>query len=443
MSTVLNAAAFGSDEAVMMKVAWRILPFVMLLYFVAYVDRVNIAFASLQMNADVGLSSAAYGIGASAFFVSYFAFEVPSNFVLSKIGPRVWIARIVVTWGIVSGAMIFVAGEKSFYLLRFLLGMAEAGFFPGIVVYLSRWFTAGHRGRITGIFLVAIPLSGLIGSPISGLILDGMNGVAGLRGWQWMFMIESAPAVLLGIICLWRLADEPADVSWLSAEEKNRLLELLGNERRALNAQAHYPLTAAFANPAVLLLAGTLFCIVFGTTGIAFFLPQIIKSFGYSNTVVGFLSALPYVTGVITMVLWARHSDTHRERVAHLYAPMLFGVLGFAALALALLVHWAAMLCLCVAAMGVYAANAIFWSLPSEMMTGTTVAVAIAVINSLANLSGIVAPTLLGWSREATGSFAATAWIFAAFLLLGSAFAALLSRTSMFAASRRALQGIA
>ena len=427
----------------MMKVAWRILPFVMLLYFVAYVDRVNIAFASLQMNADVGLSSAAYGIGASAFFVSYFAFEVPSNFVLSKIGPRVWIARIVVTWGIVSGAMIFVAGEKSFYLLRFLLGMAEAGFFPGIVVYLSRWFTAGHRGRITGIFLVAIPLSGLIGSPISGLILDGMNGVAGLRGWQWMFMIEAAPALLLGIVCLWRLADQPADVSWLSAEEKNRLVELLENERQALNTQAHYPLTAAFANPAVLLLAGTLFCIVFGTTGIAFFLPQIIKSFGYSNTVVGFLSALPYLTGVIAMVLWARHSDTHRERVAHLYASTLFGVLGFAALALLLLVHWAAMLGLCVAAMGVYAANAVLWTLPSEMMTGTTAAVAIGVINSLANLSGIVAPSLLGWSREATGSFAATAWIFAAFLLLGTAFAALLRRTSMFAASRRALQGIA
>jgi ACS family tartrate transporter-like MFS transporter len=439
MNTVAHANVSGSDEAVMQRVAWKILPFLMLLYFVAFVDRVNISFASLQMNADVGLSSVAYGIGASAFFVSYFLFEVPSNFALSKIGPRLWIARIMITWGLVSGAMMFVCGERSFYLLRFLLGMAEAGFFPGIVVYLSRWFTAGYRGRVTSIFIVAIPLSGLIGGPISGLILDRMNGAAGLRGWQWMFLLEAIPAIALGVVCLWRLADHPADVTWLSQDDKDRLEHLLDSERRALDSEVRYPLSAAFANPAVLLLAGTLFCIVFGTTGIAFFLPQIIKSFGYSNTAVGFLSAVPYLGGVIAMVAWARHSDTRRERVAHLFTATLFGSVGFVALGLLLPVHWAAMIGLCLAAMGVYASNALLWTLPSELMTGTKAAVAIGVINSLANLSGVIAPSLLGWSRQVSGGFAMPAWIFAGFLILGTVLAALFGRTSMFAASRRAL----
>lgn len=439
MNTVASANVSGVEQAVMTKVAWRILPFLMLLYFVAFVDRVNIAFASLQMNADVGLSSVAYGIGASAFFVSYFLFEVPSNFVLSKVGPRRWIARILMTWGLVSGAMMFVSGEKSFYVLRFLLGMAEAGFFPGIVVYLSRWFTASYRGRVTGIFIVAIPLSGLIGGPISGLILDGMNGVSGLRGWQWMFLLEATPAVALGIGCLWWLADHPADVAWLSPDQKDRLERMLESERRALDSEARYPLSAAFANRAVLLLAGTLFCIVFGTTGIAFFLPQIIKSFGYSNTAVGFLSAVPYLAGVIAMVSWARHSDTHRERVAHLATATLFGALGFIALAFLLHVHWAAMIALCFAAMGVYASNALLWTLPSELMTGTAAAVAIGVINSLANLSGVIAPSLLGWSRQVSGGFALPAWIFAGFLILGTVLTVLFSCTPMFTASRRAL----
>jgi ACS family tartrate transporter-like MFS transporter len=426
----------GADEAVMRKIALHILPFLMVLYFVAYVDRVNIAFASLQMNADVGLSSIAYGIGASVFFVSYFIFEVPSNFALSKFGPRLWIARIMITWGLVSGAMMFIQGETSFYVLRFLLGMAEAGFFPGIVVYLSRWFPASFRGRVTGIFIIAIPLSGLIGSPVSGFLLDAMNGVAGLRGWQWMFLIEAAPAILLGLACLRWLANGPADVSWLSDEEKQRMAQLLEGEAKALDAQGRHSLASAFVNPAVLLLAGTLFCIVFGTTGIAFFLPQIIKSFGFTNTAVGMLSALPYLAGVIAMVWWTRHSDRHHERVVHLFVALLCGSAGFVVLATLLPVHSAAMFGLCLAAMGVYASNALLWTLPTEMMTGTVAAVAVGVINSLANLAGIVAPPLLG-------CFAAPAWIFGGFLLLGSLLAIAFGRTSMFSASRRAFQRVA
>lgn len=438
MSTITATPDVASDDAVMKKMAWRILPFLMLLYFVAFVDRVNIAFASLQMNADVGISSVAYGIGASMFFVSYFIFEVPSNYVLSKVGPRIWIARIMVTWGVVSFAMVFVSGEKSFYLLRFLLGVAEAGFFPGVLVYLSRWFTAGFRGRVTSIFIVAIPLSGLIGSPISGLILDGMNGVSGMRGWQWMFVIEAVPAILLGIGCLWWLSDKPADVAWLTSDEKTRMQDLLDAECKALEAEKKYPLSAAFVNTGVLLLASTLFCIVFGATGIAFFLPQIIKSFGYSNTAVGFLSAVPYLAGVLAMIGWARHSDVRRERVGHLYAATFLGCFGFVAVAVLLPLHWAAMIGLCLAAMGVYGSNALLWTLPSELLTGTTAAVAVGVINSIANLSGIVAPSLLGWARQTTGSFAAPAFIFAGFLLLGTVLAYCFGRTAIFAKSRSA-----
>jgi ACS family tartrate transporter-like MFS transporter len=308
------------------------------------------------------------------------------------------------------------------------------------MVYLSRWFTANFRGRVTGTFIVAIPLSGLIGGPISGLILDGMNGVAGLRGWQWMFLLEALPAVVLGIGCLTWLADHPAQVSWLNRRDKDRLEHLLERERRALDSEARYPLSAAFANPAVLLLAGVLFCIVFGTTGIAFFLPQIIKSLGYGNTAVGFLSAMPYLAGVIAMLAWARHSDTRRERVGHLVAALLFGAIGFAALAFLLPIHWAAMIGLCLAVMGVYASSALLWTLPSELMTGTGAAMAIGVINSLANLSGIGAPSLLGWSREMSGGFAVPAGIFAGFMSAGAILAVVFSRMPMFAASRRALK---
>lgn len=290
---------------------------------------------------------------------------------------------------------------------------------------------------MTSIFIVAIPLSGLIGSPISGLILGGMNGVSGLRGWQWMFAIEAVPAILLGIGCLWWLSDKPANVSWLTSDEKTRVQDLLDAECKALEAERKYSLSAAFLNPGVLLLAGTLLCIVFGSTGIAFFLPQIIKSFGYSNTAVGFLSAVPYLAGVLAMIGWARHSDVRRARVGHLYAATFFGCVGFVAVAVLLSLHWAAISAY-VLQQWVYAANALLWTLPSELLTGTTAAVAVGVINSIANLSGIVAPSLLGWSRQTTGSFAAPAFIFAGFLLLGTLLAYFFGRTSIFAKFRRA-----
>jgi MFS transporter, ACS family, tartrate transporter len=419
------------DERIVQKASRRIIPFLIVLYLFAYLDRVNISFASLQMNANLGFSSTVYGFGASMFFVAYFFFEVPSNLALSKFGARIWIARIMITWGLISAGTAFVSGEKSFYALRFLLGVAEAGFFPGILVYLGNWFPRRYRARITSVFLMAIPLSGLIGSPISGVLLDQMNGVYGLAGWQWMFIIEGVPAVLLGISCLWLLTERPAEASWLAPAERTRLEDILAQERSNLEAVHTYKLADAFVNPGVLLLAGVLFCIVFGVTGIAFFLPQIIKSFGYSNTATGFLSAIPYLCGAVTMVVWARRSDAKRERIGHLSAAMLLGALGFIVTTFTLSIHSVALLGLIVAAIGVFCANPILWTLPTSLMTGTAAAAAVALINSVANLSGVVAPPLLGWSRDVTGGFAAAGMIFTAILLLGILLVWMFSRSRM------------
>ncbi len=427
-----DTSAGDSDESLMKKLMWKIIPFLMVLYFIAFLDRVNISFASLQMNADLGISSVAYGIGASVFFVGYFFFEVPSNLILAKVGALIWIARIMITWGLISLGMAFVTGEKSFYVLRFLLGASEAGFFPGIMIYIGKWFPASYRARVTGVFMVAIPLSGLIGSPISGLILDNMNGLHGLRGWQWMFIMEAVPAILLGLACLRMLADDPSKVNWLEPHEKQRLESLMASEHKALTAKVHYTLADAFTNPGILLLAGALFCIVFGTTGIAFFLPQIIKGFGYSDTVVGYLSAIPYFFGAVAMVYRGRRSDVKRERVWHLVASFALAGIGFLVLALTLDVHAAAMLGLILAAMGVYASNVVLWSLPTSLMTGAAAAAAAAFINSLANLSGVIAPTLLGWSRQVTGSFAATGFIFGAFMACGIVLMVIFRQTSLF-----------
>jgi ACS family tartrate transporter-like MFS transporter len=427
----VSAELTTEDQRIVRKASKRIIPFVILLYLVAYLDRVNISFASLQMNADLGFSSTIYGFGASMFFVAYFFCEVPSNLALSRYGARIWIARIMITWGLISAGMAFVSGEKSFYAMRFLLGVAEAGFFPGIVVYLGGWFPRHYRARITGVFLMAIPLSGLVGSPISGLLLDHMNGVHGLAGWQWMFVIEGVPALLLGISCLWLLTERPAEASWLEPAERSRLEDILAKERSNLEAVHTYRLADAFVNPGVLLLAGILFCIVFGVTGIAFFLPQIIKSFGYSNTATGFLSAIPYLCGAVTMVLWARRSDAKRERIGHLTAAMLLAALGFILTTVTLSFHSVALLGLIVAAIGVFCANPILWTLPTSLMTGTAAAAAVALINSVANLSGIVAPPLLGWSRDATGGFVAAGMIFTTFLLLGVLLVWVFSRSKM------------
>ncbi len=420
-----------SDDLIVAKAAKRIVPYLIILYIFAFLDRVNISFASLQMNADLGFSTTVYGIGASLFFVGYFFFEVPSNLALARFGPRLWIARIMITWGVISTGMAFVSGDKSFYAMRLLLGIAEAGFFPGIVVYLGSWFPRAYRASITGVFMMAIPLSGLIGNPISGLLLDNMTGVAGLGGWQWMFIIEGIPAVLLGVSCLWLLPARPRDAAWLTVAEQARLEDLLMRERESLESVRSYKLSEAFTTPGILLLAGILFCVVFGITGIAFFLPQIIKSFGYSNTSVGFLSAVPYLCGATAMVLWSRRSDRKRERIGHIVIAILTGASGFLLTTLSLDIHALAMLGLVIAAVGLFAANPVIWTLPTSVMTGTAGAAAVALINSVANLSGVVAPPLLGWSRDVTGGFAAAGAIFTGTLLVGAVLVFVFSRSKL------------
>src|SRR4051812_10060567 len=301
---------------VLRKITWRIVPFIMLLYFVAFIDRVNIGFASLTMNKDIGLSPTFYGFGAGIFFWGYFLFEVPSNIILHKVGARIWIARVMITWGIVSAAMAFVQGPTSFYALRFLLGVAEAGFFPGIILYLSYWFPARQRAAVTALFMAAAPLSTVLGSPVSGALLE-MDGMLGFKGWQWLFVLEALPAVLLGFVVLAFLTDRPEKAKWLADDERRWLVETMNVETTSKAATAKHSIWRGLADPRVLALALIYFGTSAGLYTLGVWAPQIIKQFGLSSLQVGFLNALPASAAVVAMVLWARHSDRTGERTWH------------------------------------------------------------------------------------------------------------------------------
>ena len=313
---------------VIRKATWRLLPFLMLAYFIAFVDRVNSGFAALQMNHDVGLTKAAFGLGAGIFYISYVICEVPSNLALEKVGARLWIARIMVTWGLVSMLMVFVTGPYSFYGVRFLLGAAEAGFFPGVILYLTYWFPAEYRGRIVAMFMVAIPVSSLIGSPISALLLQ-TEGWMGLHGWQWMFILEALPAIIMGIACLLVLPNGPAQARWLSDEQRDWLTGRLAQEKSMARTAPHMPLLKIMTNRYVLTLA----LVYAGSSGVSQALslwqPQMLKSFGLTNMEVGLLNGIPFAIASVAMVLWGRRSDRVRERVWHTALP-----LGLSALAL-------------------------------------------------------------------------------------------------------------
>jgi ACS family tartrate transporter-like MFS transporter len=389
------------------KASMRLIPFICLLYFVNYVDRINISFSALTMNATLGLSSAAFGGGASIFFVGYVLFEVPSNLILAKVGARLWIARIMVVWGVVSIAMCAVMGVRSFYAMRFLLGAAEAGFFPGIIFFLTQWFPAAHRAKMVGLFMIGMPLSGLVGAPLSTFLLDAMNGLAGLAGWQWMFILEGAPALLLGIVCLRVLPDRPADARWLTTEERDRLQAMVDHERRTIEAAHGYSIVEALTNPRVLALSVLLFLVSAGLYGSVFWIPQIIKGFGISNAAVGWLTSLPYFASVLAMLFWSRHSDATGERVWHVALGAFASALGFVVASIWLGTPIVAVIGLCLGCVGIYAAFPVFWTLPTSFLTGPAAAGAIALITASANLSGIVAPALIGWSRDLTGGFVA------------------------------------
>jgi ACS family tartrate transporter-like MFS transporter len=376
------------------RVRWRLLPFLGLLYVVSYLDRVNVSFAKLTMNASLGLDDATYALGAGIFFIGYFLFEVPSNLILERVGARRWIARIMVTWGLVSAATAFVTGPSSFMTMRFLLGVAEAGFFPGILLYLTYWFPAAERAKVVGLFMVALPLSGLIGSPLSAELmrLDAL----GLAGWQWMLIVEGVPAVLLGFVCLVYLPDRPEDARWLHDDERQWLTTTLAAERVDIARRGQTTLRAALVQPRVWALAVAYFGIVLALYGFNFWLPSLISAHGVALRSTGWIAALPFLCGAPFMVWWGRRSDRKGERVGHLIAVAVLGFAGFAAASVVDSLPLQ-ILCLCVALMGVYGSFPVFWTLPTTFLTGTAAAAGIALVNSFGNLAGYFGPQVVAW----------------------------------------------
>ena len=409
------------ETRVVSKLKRRILPFVMLLYFVSFLDRVNVGFAAFGMNKAIELTSAMFGLGGGIFFISYFLFEVPSNLILYHVGARLWIARLMVSWGLVSAASAFVTGPHSFYALRFLLGAAEAGFFPGIILYLSLWFPARHRAFAAAWFMAAAPLSTALGSPISGAIME-LPAIAGLSNWQWLYLLEALPAIMLGFLVLKVLTDRPEEARWLAAEERDWLVATLKSERAGTGSSAGdaRETWTALGNPRVLVLAVIYLGTSAGLYTLGLWSPLLVGQFGFSPFQTGLLTSLPNVAAIAAMIGWAHHSDRTLERTWHVVIPCVVAGLGFA---------WAGMshtatgmiLALTIASMGVSGAKAPLWTMPSMFLEGAGAAAGIALINSIGNLGGFIGPFLLGWLKDKRGSYAGGLYGVGAILALSAA----------------------
>jgi D-galactonate transporter len=374
-------------------------------YFIAYLDRVNIAFAGPSMMQSLGLTAAAFGGVAGIFFIAYFFFEIPSNLALNRFGARIWISRIMLTWGIISGAQAFVADEFSFYVVRFLLGIAEAGFFPGIIFYMTLWFPASYRARVVGLFMFAVPVSTVIGSPISGYLLN-LHGALGLEGWQWIFLVEALPALVMAAAVFFYLTNTPSEARWLNVEEKSWLRDRLDAERE--NREAHFKkgwLPSVF-NMRVIALGLVYMAINIPQYGLSFFLPQIIKEFGVSDVEAGFIATLPYLVGGLGMITWSLHSDRIGERIWHCVIPFIAMIVGLSSAAVADGLQLK-MLALCVAAWGFFSILPIFWTLPTAFLSGAGAAAGIAAVNSIGNLGGYFGPQVFGILKTTTQSDAA------------------------------------
>jgi MFS transporter, ACS family, tartrate transporter len=406
------------ERRTILKVSWRLLPLVVVSYLVAYIDRTNVAFAALTMNRDLGFSPYLYGWGAGIFFLGYALFEVPSNVILEKVGARRWIARIMITWGIISGLMALVVGPASFLTLRFLLGVAEAGFFPGIVFYLSYWYPARYRGRVISILFLALPVSNAVASMVSGAILE-MDGVLGLKGWQWVYILEAIPAVLLAFVVLRQMTERPAAAAWLSVEEKTWLEAEINAEREKIESEGRVSILKALTDGRVLALAMIYFTSVTASYGITFFLPQIVKGLGASNLMTGFLTAIPYIIGAIGLVLWGHSSDRRNERRWHLIVASIVAAVGLLGVGLTGSSYWA-LVAMSVATIGIYGSRTSFWPMPSMFLTGTAAAAGIALINSIGNLGGYVGPFIVGWIKDSTKSFEAALYFLTACALLSA-----------------------
>ena len=410
--------AEGFEAKTYRKVDMRIVPFLFFCYILAYLDRVNVGFAKLQMLKDLSLSDAAFATGAGIFFIGYFFFEVPSNVLLKKFGARMWIARIMISWGIISGCMIFVKGEWSFYAMRFLLGLAEAGFFPGVIYYLTLWYPSRLRSTRTAWFVAAIAVSGVVGNPISGWIMDVLSGAMKLAGWQWLFLSEGIPSILVGFLVIFYLDSSIAEAKWLTPEEKASLAHNLEAEDKH---KTEHKLVDAFTSGKVWVLCGIYFTLMIGLYGIAFWLPTIVKAFGLKGYLrVGLITAIPYGVAVIGMILLSNHSDKTGERRLHYVANVVVGAVGLILSGVFASNPVLAIIFLSLGTLGVIGSMPLFWPLPSAFLAGTAAAAGIGIVNSVGNLGGYVGPNIPIWARHFSSDSSAALYIIAGILMVGA-----------------------
>lgn len=423
-SSTATSPSLGTNanelKATYAKIAWRLIPFLVFLFILAWLDRVNVGFAKLHMLQDLQFSEAVYGLGAGIFFIGYFLFEVPSNLLLEKIGARKTLARITILWGAASIGMAYVTTPTQFYIMRFLLGVFEAGFFPGVVLYLTYWFPAEYRARVNGLFMTSFALAGVVGGPLAGLILNGMQGVGHLANWQWLFILEGIPSVIAGMFVLKYLPEKPVNAKWLTPQEQQAVTRALELEN-SQTGNKHLSFKDAYRNSAIWLCAAVYFCIVSGNATIAFWSPSIIKAIGISNDLmIGVLSALPFIAGTIAMVWNGAHSDKTGERRMHCAVATLIACLGLVATGMLLHNALFALIALTIASVGILAAFPVFWSIPAAFLAGTAAAGGIALINSIGNLAGFVAPYMIGSLKTSTGSLSSGLYFVAALEILAS-----------------------
>ena len=401
------------------KVFWRLMPFLMLCYVASYMDRVNIGFAKLQMQQQLGFSETVFGLGSGVFFLGYFLFEVPSNILMHRVGARAWIARIMISWGLLSGAFIWVRTVPEFYGLRFVLGLAEAGFYPGVILYLTYWFPAQWRGRVIAVLMSAIPISSIFGNPLSGWVMEAMDHVAGLAGWKWMFVVEAAPAVLVGIAVLFYLDNSILAARWLDTDEKRVLAEAVAEDARTQTTGVHGA-WGAFRDPRVWLMCLIYFCFILGQYGLNFWMPTLLRTAGVRGAgAIGLVSAIPYLVTLVMMIALGFSADRRRERRWHLVIPALIGAVGFVVAPTAPSVG-VAVAALSLAAAGAISCAPLFWSLPTAFLAGAGAAAGIAVVNSVGNLAGFVAPYVIGKATDLTGSPAIGMYLISGGLVVGA-----------------------
>ncbi|PLP97573.1 MFS transporter [Cupriavidus pauculus] len=423
----LNADA-ATEKSAYNKVFWRIMPFLMLCYVIAYLDRVNVGFAKLQMAQDLQFSETVFGLGAGLFFIGYFLFEVPSNLLMHRIGARIWIARIMITWGIISAAFVFVQTPTQFYAMRFLLGLAEAGFYPGVILYLTYWYPSHRRAKMIALFMSGIPVAGMFGNPLSGWIMDAFHDTHGWAGWQWMFFIEALPAFAIGIVTIFVLRDGIDKAPWLSNDEKRVLKRNIEEDERAASAAAAangqrdmHSLGAVFSDRRVWWMCLIYFCFVTGQYALTFWMPTLVKASGVTgNLNIGLLSAIPFVCAIVVMNILGHSADARRERRWHLIVPALMGATGFAIAASFTHNTTVAIAALSLAAAGVLTCAPLFWSLPTSFLSGIAAASGIAVVNSVGNLAGFVSPYMVGALKDLTQSTQLPMYVLSAILIVGA-----------------------